>query len=222
MNQFRADLHENSLSSSLPPGRGGWQQGNMAPVGHRNNRYRVRRSVLRVRDGLLEARLWFLRKIMKMDIHPTVKISLKANIDLTNPSGVHIDEGTYIAFHAVVLAHDMSRLLMVDTYIGKNCFIGANSIIMPGVRVGDECIVGSGSVVTSDVPSHSVVAGNPAKIIRSGIRTRRWGILEDAYAKAEAIEPGAQAQSTPPEGDGGIARFNTTSNTVQHDKQAEN
>ncbi len=141
-----------------------------------------------MREGLLTLRLWFLRKIMKMDVHPTVKLSLKANLDLTNPRGVHIDEGTYVAFHAVILAHDMSRLLMSDTYIGKNCFIGAYSIIMPGVRVGNECIVGSGSVVTVDVPSNSVVAGNPAKIIRSGIRTVKWGILEDAYANAVAAE----------------------------------
>jgi acetyltransferase-like isoleucine patch superfamily enzyme len=149
-------------------------------------------SVLYIREVLIGLRLWFLRKIMKMDIHPTVKISLKANLDLTNPSGVHIGEGTYIAFNAVVLAHDMSRLLMTDTYIGQNCFIGAYSIVLPGVRVGDECIVGSGSVVTVDVPSHSIVAGNPARIIRAGIRTRKWGILEDAYTKAEATQ--AQAE----------------------------
>ena len=135
-------------------------------------------------------RLWFFRKALKMDLHPTVKISLKANLDFTNPSGIHIGEHTYVAFHAVILAHDMSRLLMTDTYIGRNCFIGAYSIIMPGVRVGDECIVGSGSVVTTDVPSRSIVAGNPARIIRSGIRTRKWGILEDAYARAEVIEKG--------------------------------
>lgn len=139
-----------------------------------------------VRNGLIAARLLFLRKIMKMDIHPSVTISLKANLDLTNPRGVHIAQDTYIAFHAVILAHDMSRLLMTDTHIGKNCFIGAYSIIMPGVRIGDECIVGSGSVVTTDVPSRSIVAGNPARVIRSGIRTRKWGILEAAYDKAEA------------------------------------
>jgi serine acetyltransferase len=145
-------------------------------------------SVFFVREGLVKLRLWFLRKIVKMDIHPTVKISLRANLDLTNPGGVHIDEGTYIAFHAVVLAHDMSRLLMADTYVGKNCFIGAYSIVMPGVRVGDGCVVGSGSVVTLDVPPHSVVAGNPAKVQRSGIRTLKWGILEDAHARAMTKE----------------------------------
>jgi acetyltransferase-like isoleucine patch superfamily enzyme len=142
---------------------------------------------MRMRDGPIAVRLWFLRKILKMDIHPSAKISLKANLDLTNPMGVHIGKDTYIAFHAVILAHDMSRLIMTDTYVGQNCFIGAYSIVMPGVRIGDECIVGSGSVVTADVPSYSIVVGNPAKIIRSGIRTRKWGILEDAYAKVEAV-----------------------------------
>ena len=154
----------------------------------RNGSGRLLGGAFRIREHLIGLRLWFLRKIVKMDIHPTVKISLRANLDLTNPSGVHIDEGTYVAFHAVILAHDMSRLMMTDTYIGKNCFIGAYSIVMPGVRVGDECIVGSGSVVTDDVPSHSIVAGNPAKLIRSDIRTSKWGILQDAYAKAADAE----------------------------------
>jgi acetyltransferase-like isoleucine patch superfamily enzyme len=163
----------------------------MIPPNHNHSGRPLLRGVFLIRDGLVKLRLWFLRKIVKMDIHPTVKISLRANIDLTNPSGIHIDEGTYIAFHAVVFAHDMSRLVMTDTYIGKNCFIGAYSIVMPGVRVGDECVVGSGSVVTVDVPSHSIVAGNPAKILRSGIRTLKCGVVEDAYARAVATEKDA-------------------------------
>jgi serine acetyltransferase len=198
-----SSLREDSFSSILPIQQG--QDVNSAPPAHRNSRpslrrsvlfLPLRRSVLFLRECLLQTRLWFLRRFMNMDIHPTVKISLKAHLDLTNPTGVHVDEGTYIAFHAVVLAHDMSRLLMVDTHIGKNCFIGAYSIIMPGVRVGDECIVGSGSVVTAEVPSHSIVAGNPAKIIRSGVRTRKWGVLEDAYARAEAMERAAKTLAT--------------------------
>jgi len=123
-----------------------------------------------------------------MDLHPDVQVSLKAHLDVTNPQGVHIGQGTYVALYAIVLAHDMPRVLRTDTYIGRNCFIGARSIIMPGVRIGDQCIVGSGSVVTNDVPSHSIVAGNPAKVIRSGIRTVKWGILESAYREAIASE----------------------------------
>jgi acetyltransferase-like isoleucine patch superfamily enzyme len=138
-----------------------------------------RKLALSVRDRLLNARHWYLRKVLRMQLHPGCKISLKANLDTTNPSGVHVDDGTYVAFGAVILAHDMSRVLSTDTYIGKNCFIGAHSIIMPGIRVGDECIIGTGAVVTHDVPAHSIVGGNPAKVIRSGIRTRRYGILAD-------------------------------------------
>lgn len=130
-----------------------------------------------------------------MDIHPDVKISLKANLDFTNPRGVHIDEGTYIAFRAVILAHDMSRLLHTNTYIGRNCFIGAHAIIMPGVRVGDGCIVGTGAVVTKDVPSHSIVVGNPAKVVRSGIKTVKWGILEGAYNETLVSDLKAQSKA---------------------------
>ena len=49
--------------------------------------------------------------------------------------------------------------------IGENCFIGARSVIMPGVTIGDNCIVGAGSVVTKSIPPNTVVAGNPAKPI---------------------------------------------------------
>jgi acetyltransferase-like isoleucine patch superfamily enzyme len=185
------DLNQQLLSARLPVDENHEHDKNLPARAERNIRNLVLGSF---RDRLLSMRLWFLRKVMKMDIHPTVKISLKANLDLTNPRGIHIAEGTYIAFNAVVLAHDMTRLLMTDTYIGRNSFVGACSIIMPGVRVGDECVVGSGSVVTADVPSHSIVAGNPAKIIRSGIRTRKWGILEDAHAKAAAAEKTDRAQ----------------------------
>ena len=50
--------------------------------------------------------------------------------------------------------------------IGDRCWIGANSIILPGVTNGNNVIVGAGSVVTKDIPSNVVVVGSPAKIIR--------------------------------------------------------
>ncbi|WP_294541059.1 hypothetical protein [uncultured Rhodoblastus sp.] len=52
--------------------------------------------------------------------------------------------------------------------------------------MGDQCIVGAGAVVTKDVPPGSIVGGNPARILRSGIQTREWGILLDAYEEALA------------------------------------
>lgn len=116
-------------------------------------------------------------KFRGVDIHNDAKISLKAKIDFTNPKGVHIDSGAYIAFNAVVLSHCFVRSLHTDTYIGKNSFIGAGSIIMPGIRIGEQSIVGAGAVVTRNVPDNTVVAGNPAKIIKTGIKTSKFGLL---------------------------------------------
>jgi len=81
--------------------------------------------------------------------------------------GIHIGAGTYVAFDAVIFSRDGARGLYADTWIGRRCFIGARSIVLPGVRIGDECVVGAGSVVTKDAPARSVVAGNPAQIIKT-------------------------------------------------------
>ncbi|MBO7351711.1 MAG: sugar O-acetyltransferase [Candidatus Methanomethylophilaceae archaeon] len=50
--------------------------------------------------------------------------------------------------------------------VGKDCWIGANVTIVPGVKIGDRCVIGAGSVVTKDVPDDSVYAGNPAHSIK--------------------------------------------------------
>lgn len=50
--------------------------------------------------------------------------------------------------------------------IGKNCFIGCNSIILKGSMIGDNCVVGAGAVVAGKFEANSIIAGNPAKVIR--------------------------------------------------------
>lgn len=50
--------------------------------------------------------------------------------------------------------------------IGDNVWIGANTVINPGVTIGDNCVIGSGSVVTKDIPANYIAAGNPCKVIR--------------------------------------------------------
>lgn len=122
----------------------------------------------------------FFVRVMKMDLHETVRLSLSAKPDKTFPRGVHVGARSYLAFNSRVLTHDRTRGMYLHTYIGKDCFIGGESIILPGVKIGDGCVVGAGSVVTKDVPSGSIVAGNPAKVIRSGIEVGPYGRFPDA------------------------------------------
>jgi maltose O-acetyltransferase len=84
---------------------------------------------------------------------------------------IKIGNDVTLAPRVHILAHDASsKRLLGYTRIGKvnigdRVFVGASSIILPGVTVGSDVIIGAGSVVTTDVPDGVVVAGNPAKVI---------------------------------------------------------
>ena len=51
-------------------------------------------------------------------------------------------------------------------HIGNNVWIGANSVILPGVNIGDNSVIGAGSVVTKDIPANVIAVGNPCKVLR--------------------------------------------------------
>jgi acetyltransferase-like isoleucine patch superfamily enzyme len=61
-----------------------------------------------------------------------------------------------------------NRILDEDSFveIGDGCFLGFGALIMPNVRIGKYCVIGAHSVVTKNMPGYSVVAGNPARIVR--------------------------------------------------------
>lgn len=145
----------------------------------------LRRHAFTVTSGLQR---WWYRTVHGMDLGRGLKLSRSAKLDKTNPKGIHIGDWTAITFDAAILSHDMQTNRHVDTWIGSHCFIGAKAIIMPGVRVGDHAIVGAGSVVMTDVPPNSIVSGNPAKVVRSGIVTGRWGITDQRFLDKEARE----------------------------------
>ncbi len=66
--------------------------------------------------------------------------------------------------------HDVVRHLELPpsapVIVENNVWIGSKTVILPGVRIGHHSVVGAGSIVTSDVPPHCVVAGNPARVLR--------------------------------------------------------
>ena len=110
-----------------------------------------------------------------LDISPSVIMERDLNIDRLYRKGIHIGDNSLIASGVTILSHDHCKRvngqpLLIDTYIGKRCFIAVGAIILPGVRIGNEVIVGAGAVVTKDVPSNVIVAGNPARIIREKIK----------------------------------------------------
>jgi len=131
----------------------------------------------KVRSIVLDLRTWYLKKFLGMNISCNARISFKAKLDKTNPKGIYIDDYSYVAFDAVILTHDYVRSIRLNTFIGKRCFIGARSVILPGLKIGDESIVAAGSIVTKDVPPNVIVAGNPAKIIKTNIETSLYGKL---------------------------------------------
>jgi acetyltransferase-like isoleucine patch superfamily enzyme len=106
---------------------------------------------------LIQTRLW------GMDIHPSARIAATALIDRTWPRGIHIEAGCVVDEEAVILTHDMTRGIYLDTRIGERSRLGARVIIMPGVTVGAGSVVAPGAVVIRDVPPGSYVLGNPAE-----------------------------------------------------------
>ncbi|WP_279380996.1 acyltransferase [Microbacterium sp. C448] len=100
-----------------------------------------------------------------------------SNIVTSEPWLVSVGHRTTISTGVLLITHDGAGWLYRDERgrrhyvnrisIGSEVFIGAQSVILPGVRIGDRVVVGAGSVVTRSVPEGHVVAGNPARVIMS-------------------------------------------------------
>lgn len=100
-----------------------------------------------------------------------------ANFNLTLVDDTHITIGDYTMIGPnVVIAtggHPILPSLRQEGYqynapvhIGKNCWLGAGVIVVPGVTIGDNTVVGAGSVVTKDLPGNVVAVGNPCRVLR--------------------------------------------------------
>ena len=95
-----------------------------------------------------------------------VYIGRDCYIDEEYPELVTILEGAVISFRVLIIAHDYSRDMVAPVVIEKKVFIGAGSIILPGITIGEGATVAAGSVVTRTVPSGVLVAGVPGRIIK--------------------------------------------------------
>lgn len=100
-----------------------------------------------------------------------------ANFNLTLVDDTHIYVGDNTMFGPNVTVATAGHPILPElrekmyqynfpVHIGKNCWIGAGAIIVPGVTIGDNTVIGAGSVVTKDIPSGVVAVGNPCRVLR--------------------------------------------------------
>ena len=118
-----------------------------------------------------------------------------ANFGLTLVDDTHIYVGDYTLLGPnVVLAtagHPIEPGLRQQAYqynmpvrIGRNCWLGAGVVVLPGVTIGDNVVIGAGSVVTKDIPDNVIAVGNPCRVLRSvGEHDREF------YFKNRRIDP---------------------------------
>jgi acetyltransferase-like isoleucine patch superfamily enzyme len=119
-----------------------------------------------------------LHKIRGVKIRHICRVRIAGNvlIDTLYPELVEIEDDVFITRGVTIVAHFtptpflrkyISEVEFGKVVIKRGAYIGVNAIILPGVTIGEGAIVGAGSVVTKDVPRLSVVAGNPARVIRT-------------------------------------------------------
>lgn len=108
-------------------------------------------------------------------VHFGKNIYANFNLTLVDDTHIYVGDSTMFGPNVVVATagHPILPELREKAYqynfpvhIGKNCWIGAGAIIVPGVTIGDNVVIGAGSVVTKDLPSNVVAVGNPCRVLR--------------------------------------------------------
>ena len=109
-----------------------------------------------------------------------------ANFNLTMVDDTHIYVGDYTMIGPNVTIASAGHPILPElrekgyqynmpVHIGKNCWIGAGSVILPGITIGDNTVICAGSVVTKDIPENVVAVGNPCRVLREiGERDREY------------------------------------------------
>lgn len=106
------------------------------------------------------------------------------NLTLVDDTHIYVGDGTMFGPNVVIATagHPILPQLRervgqfnMPVHIGKNCWLGAGVIVLPGVSIGDNTVVGAGSVVTKDIPANVVAVGSPCRVLREiGERDREY------------------------------------------------
>lgn len=129
-------------------------------------------------DGLLER--------VQLDVAPGARMLVGDHVFINRGCVIHAAESVTIGDHTrlgntvTILdssLHELdesSGVTVAPVSIGRNVWIGARAIVLPGVTIGDHAVVGAGAVVVRDVPPRSLAVGNPATVVRELEASEGW------------------------------------------------
>ncbi len=109
------------------------------------------------------------------NVHLGNNVYFNFNATMVDDTHIYIGDYTLLGPNVVIATagHPISPELRekalqynMPVHIGKNCWLGAGVIVLPGVTIGDNTVIGAGSVVTKDIPANVVAVGNPCKVLR--------------------------------------------------------
>ena len=108
-------------------------------------------------------------------VHLGNNVYFNFNATLVDDTHIYIGDYTMLGPNVVIATaghpilpelREKALQFNLPVHIGKNCWLGAGVIVLPGVTIGDNTVIGAGSVVTKDIPSNVVAVGNPCKVLR--------------------------------------------------------
>ena len=109
------------------------------------------------------------------NVHLGKNVYFNFNATLVDDTHIYIGDYTMLGPNVVIATaghpilpelREKALQFNIPVHIGKNCWLGAGVIVLPGVTIGDNTVIGAGSVVTKDIPANVVAVGNPCKVLR--------------------------------------------------------
>ena len=119
-------------------------------------------------------------------IHIQEDVVISQNVHITSAGNLIIGKSSLILANVFItnIDHDYEEIgkhvvnqeyVIKDTIIGENCYIGMGAAIMAGTKLGKQCIVGANSVVRGEFPDYCVIVGAPARIVKKyDFETGKW------------------------------------------------
>lgn len=162
---------------------------------------KIKRKYAEYKGG--ETYINYLRQLgIRIGTHCHIGIPRTITIDYTRPYLIEIGNNVRMNNGFTLLTHDFATSVLTNKYgdflpssgkvkIGNNVYFAQKCTVMKGVTIGDNCIIGYGSLVTKNIPSNSVVAGSPARVIctlEEYYEKRKVKALEESLAVANEIE----------------------------------